>query len=313
MLAKMKGPLPRRPLGKTGADVSLLCLGGYHLGNVESADVAARLVHESLDNGLDFFESAWEYHDGKSEEWLGRALKGRRDQSFLMTKVCSHGREAKVAMQMLEDSLRRLQTDHLDLWQIHEVIYDNDPDRHYAPGGVLEAFDRARRDGKVRFVGFTGHKDPSMLVEMLRRGYAFDTVQMPLNCFDGTGFRSFERNVLPLALERGMGVLAMKSMGGQGEPVKNGAVTAEEALGYAMSLPVSTVVSGIDSIAVLHHNLSLAGGFTPWPEAEVQRVRDKVASFAGDGRFELFKTSKKNDGPIGRAEHGFPSPKELGG
>ena len=313
MLAKMKGPLPRRPLGKTGVDVSLLCLGGYHLGNVESADVAARLVHESLDNGLDFFESAWEYHDGKSEEWLGRALKGRRDRAFLMTKVCSHGRDAKVAMQMLEDSLRRLETDHLDLWQIHEVIYDNDPDRHYAPGGVLEAFDRARRDGKARFVGFTGHKDPSMLVEMLRRGYAFDTVQMPLNCFDGTGFRSFERNVLPMALERGMGILAMKSMGGQGEPVKKGAVTAEEALGYAMSLPVSTVVSGIDSIAVLHENLGLAGGFAPWPPAEMQRVRDKVAAVAGDGRFELFKTSKRNDGGIGRAQHGFPTPEELGG
>ena len=313
MLAKMKGPLPRRPLGKTGVDVSLLCLGGYHLGNVESADVAARLVHESLDNGLDFFESAWEYHDGQSEEWLGRALKGRRDRAFLMTKVCSHGRDAKVAMQMLEDSLRRLETDHLDLWQIHEVIYDNDPDRHYAPGGVLEAFDRARRDGKARFVGFTGHKDPSMLVEMLRRGYAFDTVQMPLNCFDGTGFRSFERNVLPMALERGMGVLAMKSMGGQGEPVKKGAVTAEEALGYAMSLPVSTVVSGIDSLAVLHENLGLAGGFAPWPPPELQRVRDKAAAVAGDGRFELFKTSKRNDGGIGRAQHGFPTPEELGG
>lgn len=302
----MTGPLPRRALGSTGVDVSVLAMGGYHLGNLPNAQDAARLVHEALDHGLDFFDCAWEYHQGKSEDFLGRALEGRRDRAFVMTKVCTHGRDAAQAMQMLEESLRRLRTDHLDLWQVHEVVYANDPERHHAPGGVVEAMARAKQQGKVRFVGFTGHKDPAIHLDMLSRGFAWDTVQMPLNAFDGTGFRSFEHRVLPALLSRGIAPLAMKTMGGEGEPVKQGVATAQELLGYALSLPVAAVVSGIDSQAVLYQNLNLAGGFTPLSDAELTRIRDKVRPFAGDGRFELFKTTAKHDADEGRRQHGFP-------
>jgi aryl-alcohol dehydrogenase-like predicted oxidoreductase len=307
----MKGPLPRRPLGKTGVEVSLLCLGGYHLGTLADEADAVRVVHEAMDHGIDFFDCAWEYHDGKSEDWLGKALEGRRDKAFVMTKVCTHGRDAAVAMTQLEDSLRRLRTDHLDLWQVHEVVYDSDPALHHAAGGVLEALDRARQQGKVRFVGFTGHKDPAIHLDMLERGHAYDTVQMPLNCFDGAGFRSFEQRVLPVVARRGLGALAMKAMGGSGDAVKKGVVTAQEALGYAMSLPVASVVTGVDSVAVLHQNLNTAGGFQPWSAAELQALRDRVRPLAADGRFELFKTSKKYDGKPGREQHGFASDDEL--
>jgi aryl-alcohol dehydrogenase-like predicted oxidoreductase len=307
----MTGPLPRRALGKTGVEVSILAMGGFHLGTLPSASDAARLVHEALDHGLDFFDCAWEYHHGKSEDYLGQALAGRRDRAFVMTKVCTHGRDAGTAMKMLEDSLRRLRTDHLDLWQVHEVVYANDPERHHAPGGVVEALARARQQGKVRFIGFTGHKDPAIHLDMLARGVAWDTVQMPLNAFDGTGFRSFEARVLPELLARGIAPLAMKSMGGDGQSVRRGALTAAEALGYALSLPVAAVVSGIDSPAVLHQNLNIAGGFTPWPERELERIRNKVRAVAGDGRFELFKTTAKHEADEGRAQHGFPLQQEA--
>lgn len=304
MKLEMSGPLPRRPLGDT--DVSLLAMGGYHLGTLDSAEEAAKLVHEAMDHGLDFFDSAWEYHQGKSEDFLGRALEGRRDRAFVMTKVCTHGRDAAVAMRMLEDSLRRLRTDHLDLWQVHELAYDNDPERHHAPGGVLEALSLARQQGKVRFVGFTGHKSPDIHLDMLSRGYAFDTVQMPLNCFDGTGFRSFEQRVLPALQARGVAALGMKTMGGNGQAIKDGAVTAAEALTYAMSLPVAAIISGIDSRKVLHQNLTLAGGFTPLAPTELERIRAKARPFAGDGRYELFKTTAVHEADEGRAQHGFP-------
>ncbi|MEO8704467.1 MAG: aldo/keto reductase [Kofleriaceae bacterium] len=302
----MAGPLPRRALGTTGAEVSLLGMGGYHLGTLASVEAATRLVHEALEHGLDFFDSAWEYHGGKSEAFLGAALAGKRGQAFVMTKVCTHGRDANTAMTMLEDSLRRLHTDHLDLWQVHEVAYANDPERHHVPGGVVEAMARAKQQGKVRFVGFTGHKDPAIHLDMLERGFPWDTVQMPLNAFDGTGFRSFEARVLPVLLERGIAPLAMKTMGGDGAAVKHGAITAAEALGYAMSLPVAAVISGIDSQAVLHQNLNLAGGFTPLSDRERDRIRDKVRPVAGDGRYELFKTTAKHEADVGRAQHGYP-------
>ena len=173
---------------------------------------------------MTFFDNAWEYHDGRSELLLGDALRGRRDEVFLMTKVCTHGRDARVGLEQLDESLRRLRTDHLDLWQIHECIYDNDPDLHFAPGGVVEALDEAKRKGKVRFVGFTGHKHPDIHLRMLEHGYPFDAVQMPLNCFDAS-FRSFERRVLPELVKRGIAALGMKSMGGGGNAILAGVVT----------------------------------------------------------------------------------------
>jgi len=308
----MSGPLPRRELGRTGEKVSILCLGGFHLGTLPSSAEATKLVHEALEHGLDFFDNAWEYHAGKSEEWLGQALQGKRDKAFVMTKVCTHGRDAKVAMQQLEESLRRLKTDRIDLWQVHELAYANDPERHHAAGGVVEAVAKAKEQGKVRFVGFTGHKSPEIHLDMLSRGFAWDTVQMPLNAFDGAGFRSFERQVLPELTRRGIAALGMKSMGGEGDPVKKGVLTPAEALGYVLSLPIAALVSGIDSRAILHQNLTIAGGFEPLPESELARIREKAKPFAGDGRYELFKTTAKFEGDIGREQHGFPLQKEQG-
>jgi aryl-alcohol dehydrogenase-like predicted oxidoreductase len=302
--------IPRKPLGRTGEQVSIIGLGGYHLGTLRSLDDAVRIVQEAVDAGVTFFDNAWEYNDHRSEEWMGVALQGRRDKVFLMTKVCTHGRDKQVAMQQLEESLKRLRTDHLDLWQIHEVIYENDPDLHFAKGGVVEALDQAKKDGKVRFVGFTGHKSPAIHLKMLAHNYPFDTVQLPLNCFDGT-YRSFEQQVLPELERRGIAALGMKSLGGDGQPILHGVVGAEEALRYAMSLPVATTISGIDSLAVLRQNLAIARGFKPMTPEEMQALRQRCAFFAADGHLELYKSTKKYDGGVGREQHGYPPPEQL--
>ena len=305
-----EGVVPKKSLGRTGVQVSALGLGGYHLGSVSSDQSAIEIVAKALDHGIDFFDNAWEYHDGLSEERLGRALKGKRQNAFLMTKVCTHGRDKKVAMRMLEESLRRLQTDHLDLWQIHEVIYENDPELVFAPGGAAEALLDAKKQGKVRFVGFTGHKDPEIHLRMLDHDFPFDTVQMPLNCFDAT-FRSFEARVLPEATRRGIPVLGMKSLGGSGEMVRHGGITAQQGLRYAMSLPVATTISGIDSMEVLDQNLAVATNFQPFTAAELKELRDQCRQFAADGRYELFKMTTKYDGKVGREQHHFPTAEEL--
>jgi len=310
MGSKGTGEIPRRPLGRTGVEVPALALGGYHLGLVKTEREAVRIVHEAVDAGLDFLDTAWEYQDGLSEERVGKAIADRRERVFLMTKVCTHGRDRKTAMRQLEQSLRRLKTDHLDLWQIHEVVYENDPDLHFAPGGAVEALEQARREGKVRFVGFTGHKHPDIHLRMLSHGFPFDTCQLPLNVFDAT-FRSFERIVLPELRRRGIAPLGMKSMCGEGTPVKKRVVKPEEALRYAMSLPVAATVSGIDSLRILRQNLRIARGFEPMSADEMQALRERVAEHAADGRFELYKTSAKFEGPPGRKQHKFPTPEEL--
>ena len=302
--------IPRRPLGRTGLEVSAIGVGGFHLGSAKDQNEATRIVHMALDAGINFFDNAWEYHEGASEEWMGSALKGKRDGVVLMTKVCTHGRDKSTAMQMLEESLKRLETDHIDIWQIHEVIYENDPDLIFKPKGAAEALVQAKRDGKVRFVGFTGHKDPAIHLKMLSHDFPFDTVQMPLNCLDAT-FRSFEQQVLPEANRRGLAPLGMKSMGGSGEFVSHGVVTPAEALRYAMSLPVAVTISGMESTGVLRQNLEVARGFQPMSPAEMQQLRDRCHFDASDGRFELFKTTKKYDGDVGRSQHGYPSADEL--
>jgi uncharacterized protein len=298
------GSIPTRPLGKTEARVSILGLGGYHLAEVKSKREAIRVVQEAVDNGLIFMDNAWEYYDGESEKRMGEALKDRRDRVFLMTKLCSHGRDRKTAMKQLEQSLRRLKTDHLDLWQIHEVIYDNDPERHFSPDNAIEALEQAKRDGKVRFVGFTGHKDPAIHLKMLSYGYPFDTCQLPLNCFDGS-FRSFEVRVLPELLRQNIAPLGMKPLSGDGDAVKKRVVFAQDALRYAMSLPVAVTITGIDSLRVLRQNLRVAKDFVPMTPEEMRQVREQCKPLAGDGRFELYKTSKEHDGPPGRKQHGF--------
>jgi len=227
-----------------------------------------------------------------------------------MTKVCTHGRKKDIAMKMLEESLIRLQTDHLDVWQVHEVIYYNDPEKAYDLDGVLEALTAARQQGKVRFVGFTDHKNPSIHLEMLNRGFNFDTVQMPINPFDPS-YRSFERNVLPVAAQKGMAVFSMKSMSGSGESIVNGALTPTEALSYEMSVSgVSTTTSGMDSMAVLDQNLAILRNFQPLSEKQMADLRKHGRQFR-DGRYELFKSTMKYDGDLGREQHNFPSAAEL--
>ena len=304
------GLVPHRLLGGTGIQVSAMALGGYHLGSATNQQEVNNIVARAMDAGINFFDNAWDYHNGHSEEVVGTALKGKRQQAIVMTKVCTHGRGKDVAMQQLEQSLRRLQTDYLDLWQIHEVIYENDSDLIFRPGGAAEALLQAKQQGKVRAIGFTGHKDPSIHLKMLAQELPFDTVQMPLNCLDAT-FRSFETNVLPVAKQRGIGVLGMKSMGGSGEIVVHGAATPEQALRYAMSLPVSSTISGVDSMDVLEQNLAVARGFQPMPAQEMQALREQCKFFASDGRYELYKVTKKYDGEVGREQHGFPTSEEL--
>ena len=306
----MVDEIPLRPLGATGAMVSAIGLGGYHIGQLSNQREAIRLVHAAIDAGITFMDNAWEYHDGRSEVVMGKAIADRRDRVFLMTKVCTHGRGRREAMRQLEQSLRRLRTDWLDLWQVHECVYDNDPERHFARGGVIEALDQAKRQGKVRFVGFTGHKYPAIHLAMLKHDYVFDTCQLPLNCFDAT-FRSFEEEVLPLLVRRGIAAIGMKSLSGDGRQVKDKVVTAEEALRYAMSLPVATTVSGIDSMRVLRQNLRVAAGFKPMSKRQMDRLRRRVRKEAEDGRYELYKTTATHDGKVGRKQHGYPSEDEL--
>jgi predicted aldo/keto reductase-like oxidoreductase len=304
--------IPQRPLGVTGVHVSALGLGGYHLAMAGSEREGIRIAHAAIDAGVTFMDNAWEYHDGKSEQIMGKAIADRRTRVFLMTKVCTHGRDRREAMRQLEQSLRRLKTDYLDLWQIHECAYYNDPDRHFMRGGVVEALGEAKRQGKVRFIGFTGHKDPRIHLEMLAHDYPFDTCQLPLNCFDSSfENRSFERQVLPELLRRRIAPIGMKSLGGEGRQVKQKVITAHEGLRYAMSLPVATTVSGIDSMKVLRQNLKVAAGFKPMSERQMNVLRRRVREQAADGRFELYKTSAKMEGPVGRKQHGFPDEEEL--
>ncbi len=278
LLAEGSRDVPRRPFGKTGVTVSAMGLGGHTLGEAKDEAEAIRIVHAAMDAGIDFMDNAWEYHDGRSEEWMGKALQGRRDKAFLMTKVCTHGRDARLGMQQLEESLRRLRTDRIDLWQIHEVVYEDDPDRHFAKGGVIEAVEQAKRDGKVRFVGFTGHKDPSIHLKMLSHKFPFDAVQLPLNCFDAS-FRSFEQLVLPELNKLGIAPIGMKSLGGNAAPVKQGIVSPQEAIRYTMSLPIAVMVSGIDSPQVLQQNLAIARGFKPMSAEEMAALRKRQRRF----------------------------------
>jgi uncharacterized protein len=297
--------IPLKSFGKTGIQISAMGLGGHHLGAAENEQTAVEIVHRAVDGGVTFFDCCWEYNRGKSEDWLGKGIKGLRDKIFLMTKVCTHGRDAALATQMLEQSLRRLQTDHLDLWQIHGVGFENDPDLFIRSDGAAEALTKAKKDGKIRFVGFTGHKDPDVHLAMLKTGFPFDAVQMPLNPFDAN-FSSFEQKVLPVLNQRGIAALAMKPIGGHGEPVQKGIFTAAELLRYSMSLPVATTITGVSDPRILDQNLKIAQGFTPFSENEMQALRVRAKPYAGDGHFELYKTSIKYDNPEARLAHDFP-------
>jgi aryl-alcohol dehydrogenase-like predicted oxidoreductase len=294
--------IPTRPLGGTGVNVSILGLGGYHIGTIRDDNQSIRLIRKAIDMGVTFLDNAWEYHNGRSEELMGRALSGGyRDRAFLMTK--HHGRDKKTAMEHLEDNLRRLRTDVIDLWQFHEVVYDKDPEMIFAAGGGIEAAELAKKQGKVRFIGFTGHRDPVIHLKMLAYGYPWDAVQMPMNVFD-PHFKSFQKNVLPILVRRNIGVIAMKTLA-SGYVLRANVVTPKQALDYVWSQPVSTIVSGIDTEQFLEANASLAQAFRPMSQTEQAKVLDKTREAASTGKFEPFKTPPNFDGPIGRKLHGL--------
>jgi aryl-alcohol dehydrogenase-like predicted oxidoreductase len=285
------GPIPRRPLGRTGVEVSMLGLGGFHIGKPDENE-AIRIMHRAIEAGLTFFDNSWDYNEGESERRMGKALDGgRRDKVFLMTKI--DGRTREAATGQLEQSLKRLKTDHVDLLQIHEVIRHEDPKNVFARGGAIEALLDAKKAGKVRFIGFTGHKSPSihlaMLAEADRHGFRFDTVQMPLNPMD-PHYESFEEHVLPELVKKGIGVLGMKSMG-SGILLESKVVKPDECLRYALSLPTSVVITGIDHEKILDQAIEIGSTFKPMTAEEKKVLLARTAPVAKEGSFEKFKTS----------------------
>ena len=303
-LAQQDSPngLPTRRLGRTDEQVSILCLGGWHIGAVEDKNEAIRIMDAAIDEGMTFFDNAWDYHDGGSEEIMGRALSrsGKRDKVFLMTKNCE--RDYEGSMRNLDDSLRRMRTDRIDLWQFHEMVYDSDPDWVFDKGGLKAALE-AQKAGKVRYIGFTGHKDPSIHLKMLNKPYDWAAAQMPINVMDAH-YRSFQKEVVPVCMARDVGVIGMKSFAGGDIPAKTSA-TYEECRRYSLSLPVASLVVGIRSMDELKADIKIGRGFKPMADDQKAVLLSKVADEAGDGRYERFKSTQAFDGPHHRKQHGF--------
>jgi len=296
-----KGDMPYRALGRTGEQVSLVGMGGFHIGKPDSDAEGIKLIHIGVDRGINFLDNSWDYNNGNSEVRMGKALAqaGYRQKVFLMTKI--DGRTSAAFHSQLEQSLTRLQTDHVDLIQFHEIIRMEDPDRIFAPGGALEAAMAAKQAGKVRYIGFTGHKDPLVHRRMLevadKRGFHFDTVQMPVNVMDAH-FRSFTHQVLPLAVQKGIGVLGMKTFGDHfilDRVLADKMATPTEMLHYSMTLPVSVVITGIDRIEILEQALEAARTFTPMTSARMASLLGRTQVAARDGSTELFKTTPHFD------------------
>jgi len=272
-------------------------LGGYHLGMQSDEQESIRIIRTGLDSGITFLDNCWDYNNGQSEIRMGKALRdGYRQKAFLMTKI--DGRTKKAATQQIEESLRRLQTDHIDLLQFHEVIRDTDPDRIFAKDGGMEAVLEAKKQGKVRYIGFTGHKSPDIHLKMLETAFAhnftFDAVQMPLNVMDAH-YNSFEKKVLPVLVKHNIGVLGMKPMGDK-IILNSKTATPVECLHYAMNLPTSVVITGCDSLDILHQAIQAATSFKPMPSSEVSRLLAKTAPAAAKGEFEQYKTTHNFDG-----------------
>jgi len=291
-------PVPTRTLGRTGERVSAIGLGGYHLGIPDLTETESiRIIRTAIDSGITFLDNCWDYNDGLSEVRMGRALRGGyRDRAFLMTKV--DGRDRQSAADQIGESLRRLRTDRIDLLQFHEIIHKDDPERIFAEGGALEALIEARDEGKIRYIGFTGHKSPFIHLKMLttaaRHHFRFDTVQMPLNVMD-THFESFEQHVLPALTRDGIGVLGMKPIGDR-IILDSGVVTAVECLHYAMNLPTSVVITGCDSMQVLEQAITAARTFHPMTAGQTSTLLARTAPFAAQGDYEPYKTTHKHDG-----------------
>jgi uncharacterized protein len=291
--------VPTRTLGRSGEKVSIVGLGGYHLGMQSDEQESIRIIRTGLDSGINFLDNCWDYNGGQSEIRMGKALRdGYRQKAFLMTKI--DGQTKQAASQQLEESLRRLQTDHIDLLQFHEVIRETDPDRIFGKGGGMETALEARKQGKIRYIGFTGHKNPDIHLRMLNTAFAhdftFDAVQMPLNVMDAH-FESFEKKVLPVLVQHQIGVLGMKPMGDK-LILKSKTATPIECLHYAMNLPTSVVITGCDSIDILHQAIEAARTFKPMSPAEVATLLAKTAPAAKDGEFERYKISHDFDGTV---------------
>jgi predicted aldo/keto reductase-like oxidoreductase len=301
------GEMPYRTLGRTGEKVSLVGLGGYHLGKQADEQESIRIIRTAIDQGITFMDNCWDYNDGASEIRMGKALRdGYRQKVLLMTKL--DGRDRKTAATQLEESLRRLQTDHIDLLQFHEVIRLSDPDRIFGPNGAMEAFLDAKQAGKIRYIGFTGHKSPEIHVKMLDTAFAqqftFDAVQMPLNVMDAH-YDSFEKQVLPVLLKHQIGVLGMKPMGDH-FILESQTATPVECLHYAMHLPTSVVITGCDSLPMLEQALNAARSFRPMSDTQVAELLARTANAAQAGQYERYKTTHHFDGT-------FRNPQWLGG
>jgi predicted aldo/keto reductase-like oxidoreductase len=295
----VKEGIAYRTLGRTGEKVSMVGIGGFHIGKQSEEQESIGIIRKALDNGINFLDNCWDYNDGQSEVRMGKALRdGYRQRAFLMTKI--DGRTKTAATQQLEESLRRLQTDHIDLLQFHEIIRMEDPDRIFAPGGGMEAVVEAKKAGKIRHIGFTGHKSPDMHLKMLQTAdahrFQFDAVQMPLNVMDAH-YNSFEKKVLPVLVKNGIGVLGMKPLG---DSLILGSKTAEpiECLHYAMNLPTSVVITGCDSLAILDQALEAARTFRPMSDAEVTALLARTIEAARDGKYEGYKTTHNFDGTV---------------
>ena len=306
-----RGDMRYRQLGNTGEEVSLLGLGGFHIGKQKDEALSTKIIHAAIDAGVNFMDNCWDYHNGGSEIRMGNALQGGyRDKVFLMTKI--DGRDRKTAAQQIDESLKRLQTDVIDLMQLHEIIRLEDPDRIFAKGGAMEAVQAAQKAGKIRYIGFTGHKDPMVHLRMLeiaeQHQFRFDAVQMPINVMDAH-FRSFVNKVVPILVREKIAILGMKSFG-SGSILKSKTVTPVECLHYAMSQPVATVISGIDSMDVLKQNLDAVKTFKPMTGQQTQTLLAKTAQAASEGQFEKFKTTSAFDGTANNPKWlGPPAPK----
>ena len=295
--AETKSEMPMRALGRTGEKVSAIGLGGFHAGTPRDEQETIRIIRSAIDRGINFMDNCWDYHNGDAEVRMGKALRdGYRARVFLMTKI--DGRTKGAAAKQIDESLKRLQTDHVDLMQFHEIIRMTDPDRIFAAGGGMEAMQEAKKAGKVRFIGFTGHKDPDIHLKMLKvaadHQFRFDAVQMPLNVMDAH-FRSFEHKIVPMLVKDGIGVLGMKSMGG-GVILRSNTVTAMECLQYALNLPTSAVIAGMDSMERLDQALEAARTFKPMTQQQVSALLARTSEAAANGAYELFKTSAGFDG-----------------
>jgi len=297
MVPAMAHDMPYRTLGRSGEKVSLLGLGGYHIGIQKTEAESIRIIQTAIDNGVNFLDNCWDYNDGQSEIRMGLALKnGYRQKVFLMTKI--DGQVKDVCAKQIDDSLRRLQTDTIDLVQFHEVIRPGDPDRIFGPDGSFEAALAAKKAGKIRYLGFTGHKDPDIHLKMLNTGFAhgftFDAVQMPLNVMDAH-YHSFAKKVVPVLVQHGIGVLGMKPLA-SGMILRSQTVNAIDCLHYAMNLPTSVVINGCDSLDRLNHGLMAARTFKPLTEPELSALLSRTVAAGAQGKYEPFKTTRDFDG-----------------